>query len=47
MRNKAKGFPNRMRLSKERRAESQHQSKRPNGEINSSPNARMHSSDQH
>ncbi|WP_156906603.1 small acid-soluble spore protein K [Alteribacter aurantiacus] len=44
MRNKAKGFPNRMRFSKERRTDDEHQSKRANGEINDHPNARMNSS---
>ncbi len=44
LRNKAKGFPNRMRFSKERRTDDEHQSKRANGEINDHPNARMNSS---
>ncbi|WP_096439675.1 small acid-soluble spore protein K [Alteribacter populi] len=46
MRNKAKGFPNPMKLSKDRNVGDEHASKRTNGETNDRPYARMQSSNE-
>ncbi|WP_100406395.1 small, acid-soluble spore protein K [Bacillus solitudinis] len=41
MRNKEKGFPNRMSFSGEPRAKEENASKRPDGSINTQPQERM------
>ncbi|HEX7066432.1 MAG TPA: small, acid-soluble spore protein K [Bacillales bacterium] len=46
MRNKAKGFPNRISLNGEPRAKEEFTSQRPNGQIKERPRERMHSSNQ-
>lgn len=46
MRNKEKGFPNRMSFDGEPRAKPEYASKRANGTINDHPQERMNSSNQ-